>query len=179
MRLPRLLSLIFCAAALAVAQRATTYNDPQNRFTLQTPAGWSATALNADAVQFAAAPAYLTVMVFQGGEPETLLAAIARQTGAQWHSFAEARRGATQLGGRAGTYVTYAGTNPKGVDAYLQMLAVADGPRTFLLMMSAPKADYARVRAAFDQMELSFRMGTGEPDAPAPAGAAKGRSPNK
>jgi hypothetical protein len=103
-----------------------------------------------------------------GGDAGMLLEAIARQTGGQWKGFRDAHRGGTQLAGRAGQYVTYQGTNPAGADAYLEMMAVSEQGSTYLIMISAPAAEFGRFQGAFDQMEKSFTL-TARKQAAAPA----------
>ena len=162
------LVLVLCAAGWAQAQGASTFNDPQGRFSVQVPASWTATQLNSDAVQLSSGAGYATVLVLPNGDPAAAIDAIARQTAGQWRGFAEARRGDTRLSGLAGKYVTYAGLNPRGVDSYLEMLAVYRGGNTYLLMMAAPKAQFAAVKTALDQIERSFTLAAGAAGAIAP-----------
>ena len=163
------IALVLCAAGRAPAQGASTFNDPQGRFSVQVPASWTATQLNSDAVQLSSGAGYATVLVLPNGDPAAAIDAIARQTAGQWRGFAEARRGDTRLSGLAGKYVTYAGLNPRGVDSYLEMLAVYRGGNTYLLMMAAPKAQFAAVKTALDQIERSFTLAAGAAGAPAPS----------
>jgi len=171
-----LIFVLILTAVILRAQPAATYKDPGGRFALQQPAGWKATQLNRDAVQFASAMAYATVMVLPGPDPALFLNAIGKQAGGQWRGFAEARRGDVQLAGHTGPYVTYAGTNPSGADAYLQLMAVSERGSTYLLMFSAPKAEFTRLKAAFDQIEQSLQLIAPADTSdlpPAPAGAVK------
>ena len=139
----------------------TNYRDPRGRFSVRVPAGWNTTPVNADAVSFGSGNAFATVMVFTGNtDPAGLLKGVAQNTAAQWKNFTEARRGDTKFAGRTGPYITYSGVNPKGLDSYLQMLAVTDGTSTYLLLCTAPKTEYTRARAMFDQIEQSFALGT-------------------
>jgi hypothetical protein len=169
-----ILSLISVLAGSSAGQ-GPTFQDPQGRFTLQAPPGWKVTPLNNDAVQLANAPAFVTVMVLPGEDAQLFLDSVARQTGSQWRGFTEARRGETQLGGVKGAYVTYAGTNPMGADSYLELIAITGRNCTYLMMISAPKPEFARFQSAFDRIEKSFTLtagitaGTAAP--PAPAGA--------
>jgi hypothetical protein len=142
----------------AIAQRPPDYRDPRGRFTLQVPPGWNTTQMNSDAVQFAGAPAYVTMMVLPSNDPVLMMNSIAKQTGTQWRNFMETGRGATNLGGRTGQFVTYSGTNPMGADSNLQLIGVTDGPSTYLLMISAPKADFQRLKNTFAQIEQSFTL---------------------
>jgi hypothetical protein len=175
------LCLVLPAACMCFAQRAETFHDPKSRFSMAVPAGWKAAPLNADAVQLSSGSAYVTAMVLEGSDAGMFLDAIGRQTGAQWRGFTQARRGETRLGGLTGVYAVYGGTNPAGTAAYLELMAAANGGRTFLLMMSAPQGDFARLKPAFDQIEQSFRIAApaaaAPPVPPAPAGAVAPRAP--
>lgn len=182
-----ILCLALIAAAAQPGPAQTSYRDPLGRFTLRIPAGWSTVQLNNDAVQFAHGAAYVTMLSLPGADPALTLRTIGESTAKQWKNFTEARRGAANFGGGAGQYVTYSGINPIGSESYIQLLGMTDGSLTYLLMKSAPKADFTRLKTAFDGIEESFRL-TGPakvPDSgpPAPAGAietssaAPGRAP--
>jgi hypothetical protein len=166
------MSLLFLAALPLLAQ-PVPYRDPQGRFSIQAPAGWTAAALNNDAVNFSAGSGYLTLMVMSGDNPQAAIDSVSRQTGAQWRNFAEARRGEVRMAGRSGSYVTYSGTSPRGADSYLQIMAVADRGSVYVLMAAAPKTDYARLSPGFEQIEQSLTISAHAvaPVAPTPAPA--------
>jgi len=138
-------------------QKPQTFNDPQGRFTVQVPSGWRAVPLNADCIQVGNGGAYLTVIV-SGGDPGMALDAVAHQFAGQWRGFTKIHSGEVQLSGRAAESVTYAGTNPQGTDASLKLTSMSDGVRTYLIMISAPKAEFQRSKSALDQIEQSFRV---------------------
>jgi len=171
---------VFCAATPAQAQ--SSFNDPAGRYSVRVPQGWTATALNRDAVQLSVPGCYATVMVLPNDDPAAAIEAIARQTSGQWRGFAEARRGDMRMAGLAGKYVTYSGANPRGVDSYLEMMAVHRGASTYLLMVSVPKTQYNAVKGALDTIEQSLTVNAAPPAAPtasaapAPAGAASPRA---
>jgi hypothetical protein len=160
--------LIFVVATFSslYAQKPQTFNDPQGRFTLQVPSGWRAVPLNADCVQIGNGGAYLTVIV-SGGDPGMALDAVAHQFARQWRGFTKIHGGDVQLGGRAAESITYAGTNPQGADASLKLTSMNDGVRTYLIMISAPKAEFQRSQSALAQMEQSFRVNAGSGGNPA------------
>ena len=138
----RLVILVCLALSAAFpTQGSTPYDDPQGRYRVLAPIDWEFTQLNADNVMLAHGACYVSVMVLPGADPATTIQAIARQTGGQWQGFREERHGATRLAGREGVYATYSGRNPRGVAAYLQLIAMSDGTNTYLLMSSAPQAD--------------------------------------
>ncbi len=179
--------LLFCFLASdperGRAQAQPSYRDPLGRFTLRIPPGWKTVQMNNDAVQFSSGAAYATLLTLPSSDPDLMLNSIATATGKQWKNFAEARRGNANFGGRSGKYATYSGINPMGSDSYFELLGASDGSLTYLLMMSAPKADFTRMKGAFDQIEQSFALTAsakapaGPP--PAPAGAIDTAQPRQ
>ena len=171
-------AVFFLAAFCLYSQSA--YRDPQGRFTAQAPPGWSATALGPDAVSFSSGTAYAILTVVRGDDPHAAIESTARQTSAQWRNLSEARRGDVRFAGRPGWYVTYSGTNPRGADCYLELIAVADHGDVYLLMMSAAKTDFSRVKPAFDEIEQSVTIQARvQSPIPAPAGAVSPARPSK
>jgi hypothetical protein len=150
--------LILCCVAYAKAQQPATFHDPSGRFTMQLPAGWKSVQMNADAVQWSSGAAYVTALVLPGNDADLMVKAVGQQTAKQWKGFAEASGGPMQLAGREGRYATYRGTNPMGTEAYLELMAVNHEGNTYLLMISAPVAEFGRLKTAFDQMEKSFTL---------------------
>jgi hypothetical protein len=131
--------------------------------------------MNSDAVQFSSGAAFVTLLTLPSSDPDLMLNSVATATGKQWKYFTEARRGSANFGGRTGKYATYSGINPMGSDSYFQLLSVSDGSLTYLLLTSAPKADFTRMKSAFDRIEQSFTptAAARAPNTfpPAPAGA--------
>jgi hypothetical protein len=97
-------------------------------------------------------------MVLPGGDANLFIDSIAGQTGKQWRRFAAAQRGQMKLAGRSGHDITYSGTNPAGMEAYLEMMAISDRGSTYLLMISAPKAEFNFFQSGFDRLEKSLRL---------------------
>ena len=155
-----ILILVIAAFHPVYAQKPQTFSDPQGRFTVQVPSGWRAAPLNADCVQVSNGGAYLTVIV-TGGDPGMAMDAIAHQFGGQWRGFVKVRGSDVQLAGRAATSVSYAGTNPQGARAHLTLIGMTDGGRTYLLMISATRAEFERNKRALDQIEQSFQVNAG------------------
>jgi hypothetical protein len=142
------------------ASAAQIYSDPQNRFRVEVPPGWTVTPLNADSVSFVHGSSYLTILIYHGSSDLAgLIASLAGQIGRQWRELTETGRSGAVLAGLNGVSVTYSGINPKGMEAYLTLSGVASGDHTFVLVQSAPKAELALVKGAFDQMQRSFTTG--------------------
>ncbi len=155
-------------------QNSQTFHDPQGRFTVALPAGWHAVTLNPDCFQISNGGAYLTVIVSMG-DPGMALKAVAHQFSGQWHGFTEVSGSEVVLGGVPATSVTYAGTNPQGAAANLHLIGMSDGNRTYMIMVSATKAEFVRNHGALDQMEQSFRVNaaaTAPAQPPVPPAAA-------
>lgn len=171
-----------CALLLAFPQCTTAqtssaagdpgYRDPQGRFTLRIPKGWNASQLNNDVVQFFSGTLNVTMLTVSGSDPNLSINAIGTQTGQQWKNFKEIRQTTVPFGGQAGQYATYSGLNPKGVDSYFELLGTTDGTFTYLLMTSVPKADAARLKTAFSQIQGSFQM-TSRPSTQAAAATSQ------
>jgi hypothetical protein len=168
MRIRAILTLVISTFLPVYAQTPKTFHDPQGRFTVQVPSGWRAVPINADCIQISNGGAYLTIIV-SGGDPGMAMDAIAHQFSGQWHRFTKVREGDVPLGGHTGMFATYSGVNPQGADANLKLIAMSDEGRTYLIMVSATKAEFLRSKSALDQIEQSFQVGStdvGRPPAP-------------
>lgn len=163
----------------AFPQSAPNYRDPQGRYTLRIPPGWNTVQMNGDAVQFHSGAAFETMIVSPSSDVDLMMNSTGSAIGKQWKNFGEARRGAARFGGRNGTYVVYSGRNPMGADAYMQVLAATDGNLTYMLLTSAPKSDFGRMKSAFDGIEQSFTLTAPAkaPDGPPPAPAGAIETP--
>lgn len=157
MRIRVLFTLVITTLSLVYAQKTQTFNDPQRRFTVQLPAGWRAVTLNPDCIQVSNGGAYLTVIV-SGGDPGMAMDAVAHQFSRQWHGFTKVSSSELLLAGLSATSVTYAGTNPQGAAANLKLIGMSDGNRTYLIMTSATKAEFASNGPALDRIEQSFHV---------------------
>jgi hypothetical protein len=176
-----LLASLLAAPERAAAQAPPNYRDPQGRFSLRIPPGWKTVQMNSDAVQFSSGAGFVTLLTLPSTDPDLMLNAIATSTGKQWKNFTGARRGNANFGGLPGKYATYSGVNPMGSDSYFELLGVSDGSLTYLLLTSAPKADFTRMKDAFDQIERSFTLtapaSVPEGPPPSPAGVNDASQP--
>ncbi len=145
----------------------SVFHDPQGRFSFRPPRGWTVTPLNANCVQLSQGSAYITLLAFEGSDPDLFLNSIAGQTARQWRVFTKVRSGTTEFAGRQAIYATYSGVNPKKVEAQFEMIAASSAPWTYVLMMSAPSAEFSRLTTAADGIGRSF--------VPAPSAVASHR----
>ena len=143
------------------AQSDRRYRDPNGRFTVLVPTGWSATQLNPNALQLAFGSTYVTLMVLPGADAESNMRMMAGQMSGQWKNWSQLRQGRVVFGGRAGSFLTFSGLNPKGVDSHLQLISAADSSRTYLLMTSAPHSDFVKLRPSLDVIEQSVTIAAG------------------
>ncbi|HLM99488.1 MAG TPA: hypothetical protein VK335_09420 [Bryobacteraceae bacterium] len=157
MRIRGILTLVITTLSLVYAQLTQTFNDPQGRFTLQLPAGWRAVTLNPDCIQISNGGAYLTVIV-SGGDPGLAMDAVAHQFGRQWHGFEQISSSEVLLAGRPAKSMTYAGINPQGAAASLSLIGMNDSSRTYLIMTSTTKVEFAHASRTLDQIEQSFHI---------------------
>ncbi|MDM0070507.1 hypothetical protein [Variovorax sp. J31P207] len=157
MRHPFLAALMLAAVPLVHAQ--TTYTDPDGgRYALQVPPGWRVEA-QSGGVSFLKGPAYASVMKVSGrGAPKGLVEAIGQKFPSQWPRFAGTSSGDALFGGKPGAYAWFTGVNPRGTEAVLKIVATVDGETGYVLMISAPRSDFATYKGDLEQIEASFRV---------------------
>jgi hypothetical protein len=149
------------------AAQAAVYQDPHGRFTAPAPAGWAANALG-PSVAISRGAAY-TMINSTAAAVDAAIAQTVEPFARQWRDFQEIKRGDATVGGRRGVYVFCSGVNPKGVAAFLRVTAIGSGAGTWVLMSSSPQAEFAGVKAAFDEIERGFTLaGTAAPPSQPP-----------
>lgn len=161
MRTQPIVTASVVALAFSLAGMAGTYRDPQQRFEINVPAGWTAEPFG-EGVQIKRGGAYCVVMEGQAETPQALVSHLVGQIGGQWTSFQELKKGSVTVSGTAAPYSLNSGVN-KGVASYLKVTAVAAGGRTFALIAKIPQSELAEAKAGIDQIEQGFRLGTGAP----------------
>jgi membrane-associated protease RseP (regulator of RpoE activity) len=146
---------------------ASMYRDPQGRFQISVPPGWTAD-MAGDGARISRGSAYANVLVAGGASsPSALVQQIAQQVGTQWKNFQMVQNGQWNLGGLPAEFRVYTGTNPKGLPALLRIVATSG----FVLLMSVPQNDWEALKADLRQIEAGFSTGR-PPGGAAPAGRA-------
>jgi hypothetical protein len=145
------------AAQPATAQRS--YADPQGRFSLQFPAGWTANSPGPDAVSLVKSDASVTLMISGEGDPASAVSQLLDQYQSQWANFLEIKRGDITLGGQHGSYIFASGKNPKGVAGFLKLAAVPAEGGSLVLLESTPQGGYAGLKPALEQIERGITLG--------------------
>ena len=157
--------LFGCLAVLGLAQ--SVYRDPQQRFMLRVPAGWTATGNDAG-VSLAHGRAYASfVVVDASASPAEMVDGFAGQVGKQWKAVEELKRGERHLGGQPGAFAFYSGTNPAGARAFLKIAASAgaSGGKAYVMFLSATETEFAALKNDFDTIEGGFLPGGPAPPA--------------
>jgi hypothetical protein len=128
------------------------YQDPQGRFTVRLPSGWTASALDQNTVQFAGDGAFATVFVLRGGgTAEEFISLLSGQYAQKWKDFKQLKSGQATLGGLPGMAAAYSGINPNGVLSSLRIVAAVRADRGYGLLIFAPQD---RLRAAMPALDL-------------------------
>lgn len=161
MRTQPIVTATVMAVAFSLAGLAETYRDPQQRFEINVPAGWTAEPFG-EGVQIKRGSAYCVVMEGQAESPQALVNHLVGQIGGQWTSFQELKQGSATISGLPAPYSFNSGVN-KGVASYLKVTAVAAAGRTFAMIAMIPQSELAADKPGLDQIEQGFRLKTGAP----------------
>jgi hypothetical protein len=169
-------SLIGMSVLLAVyAQpRTNPFRDKQGRFTVVVPQGWTAKALDKNAVQIAAPPAYVTIFALQTtANARQICSQMEAQIYSQWEGLEVVLEGPISLSGRPAYAAVFTGKNPQGVLSSLRIVGLSWGDRGYALMFSVPGDRFDAVKSALDKIEHSFSVAQGS-DAMKGTGAGEG-----
>ncbi len=167
MRTQPIVTATVMAVAFSLAGLAETYRDPQQRFEINIPAGWTAEPFG-EGVQLKRGGAYCVVMEGQAETPQALVNHLVGQISGQWTSFQELKQGSTMVAGVEAPFSFNSGVN-KGAPSYLKVTAVAAAGRTFAMIAKIPQSELAAAKVGLDQIEQGFRLKTGTPGrGPAP-----------
>ena len=163
--------LLMALACPGAAQ--SVYRDPQQRFTLRVPPGWTPAGGESGAnLVRGRAYASLAVMDSRSTAPE-LVSEVAGRVGQQWKAMNEVKRGTGLVGGREGAFAFFSGSNPAGAQAFLKISAVVVSGKGYVLFLSAPQAEFGGLKSDFDAIEAGFLpAGTGVPGAASEKAAA-------
>jgi len=140
-----------------------TYRDPQGRYTLAVPAGWSVTP-PADAgsgtVQLSSGPSWAMLMPSSGGQPRDVNHQVTQQIKAQFKDFKMLNEGDLQVNGHPSHGTTATGINPKGARVSVLVLSIDAGSGHYLTVISSSPNDQAKnINATVMQMAQSIRFG--------------------
>ena len=170
--------LILFESLLAAPAAAATYNEPAGLFSINVPTGWSVKSLGRGEWNVSnGRGAFVHVVNVPGAGTDARPAnQLIDRVRAQWQKSERLDGGPAQLGGQRGFYVTFAGVNPAGTDALLRAVAAPFGSDGFVLLISAPVPDYAKLQGTFKDIERSFTAGDGRSSALPPQRPPAGRN---
>lgn len=155
-------------AATAFAQRVFT--DPQGRFHLVAPAGWSAESAGEGIARIWRGEAFCTVMWMEtDGESRAMVAQVISQVEGQWRNLQVVSEGGSAMGRLKGYRAVAVGVNPKGVPAVFQTSVAGEGNQRLGLICTIPQAGFPEVKDGLASLENSLGLGR-ESGAPAQAG---------
>lgn len=178
MRIPivPLLALVILAGGASLRAQ-TTYRDPQGRFGIAVPAGWTTDA-QGDGVRLDRGTVFAVVTPFEGAASgQDVVISLLNQYGSQWKNFSEVTHGNHPIAGQPGAFAVFRGLNPKGVPSTLRLAGVARGNAAWALIISAPDRDYAAAQASIESLERGFTFGDRQQSpALATGGASKART---
>jgi PDZ domain len=164
-RLRRPLTLLTGAALLCTTSLAGqgTYADPQGRFVVAIPSGWTIAPLGPDAITLSGQSASVTVVTDETTGRDPLLDQQLGRYRILWAGFTEVGRGPLALAGRDGVFILSSGTDPRGIASFLKLVGVSRGPGSLVLLETAPQASYPSLRRILEQVELGLRLGEAAP----------------
>jgi len=138
------------------------YRDPQGRFSLSVPAGWSTTPPadpGSGNVQFSSGANWAMVLLGGGSQPADVNHQITQQIQAQYTGFKLLNEGDLQVHGHPAHGTNATGMNPKGARVSVLLVSVNAGNGHFLTVVSSSSNDQARdVNAIVMQMCQTIRF---------------------
>ncbi|MGI8509133.1 MAG: hypothetical protein ACR2MQ_07400 [Gemmatimonadaceae bacterium] len=157
-RIQSLVVLMLATSTAAAAQqsRASAYHDPNGRFSVAVPAGWTA-APQGDGVVIKQGATYVLITPVEGaGSSQDVVATLSKQFGSQWRSISTVNQGDFTFARGPASYVTYAGTNPRGVTAMLGIIGFMHGSDAYAFVFSGPRDGFGAAQDGVGMIQSSF-----------------------
>ena len=150
----------------AFAFSDSQYRDPQGRFTLIVPTGWSQTAGERD-VKLVRGRAYAHLLIVDGtGSTDGLASSLVGQIGSQWKSLSP-ETSPCRFGGQNGVCMAGKGVNPAGAAAFLAIYAVTAGGKGYAMIVSGSLDEASSLGPDLQKIAEGFTLGAGTPAPPA------------
>lgn len=139
---------------------AQVFSDPQGRYRLTVPAGWSATPqADSGALELAFGPSWAMLMTGSGSVPGDVNHQVTQQIQAQFSGFQLLNEGDLLVNGHPSHGTTATGINPKGARVSVLVLSISAGSGHFLTIVSSSPNDLARkINATVMEMAQSIRF---------------------
>lgn len=166
--------ILFFLAAIAPGQSAqaqetgvgSVYRDPQDRFSVLVPPGWTAAGPGEGGIRLSRGEAYCTITAIDGDAParEVVTQAVGRFA-SQWQDFQVVGPGERTIAGRRGFYAQATGLSVGTVVSILKLWAIPFGTRTIVLISVAPRSETSSLESDLESIEKSL-VPLGNPPAP-------------
>jgi hypothetical protein len=139
---------------------AGLYRDPQGRYSLTIPDGWSATPqADSGSLLLSSGPSWAMLMTGGGSEPRDVNHQVTKQVQSQFTGFELLNEGDLQVNGHPSHGTTATGVNPKGMRVSVLVLSISAGSAHFLTLISSSPNDRAKtINATVMQMAQSIRF---------------------
>jgi hypothetical protein len=153
------LSILLAIAGVLFAQSA--YRDPDGRFSLTVPAGWTVSNQQG-MVQLRSGNSYTLVTVLDGGGDDPhRIARFTDEFGKEWRSYRRMKTGFVPIGGTDFAYAIYTGVNARGVEALVKAISAPLGSSAIVVLTFCPVEEWPGKRAAVeDIIEGKFSLGS-------------------
>jgi hypothetical protein len=148
------------AQSAAAPPSPDAFHDPQGRYSLAVPDGWTA-APQADSgtLQLSSGPNWAMVIAGNGSVPSDVNQQVTQQIQAQFTGFQLLNEGDLQVNGHPSHGTTATGMNPKGERVSILVLSISAGAGHFLTVISSSPNDQAKtINATVMQMAQSIRF---------------------
>jgi hypothetical protein len=141
---------------------AGTYRDPQGRYSLAVPAGWSVTPppdAGTGNVQLSSGPNWLMLLLSSGAQPGDINHQVTQQIQAQYTGFHLLNEGDFQVRGHPAHGSNATGMNPKGIRVSVLVMTISAGGGHFVTVVSnAPNEQAKEVNDTVTQVANSIRF---------------------
>lgn len=135
------------------------YRDPQGRYSLKIPVGWTAKSDASGAAQLSHGASAATVFASGGTKPLDVNHQVARQIQGQYEAFQLMNEGDLQIGGRPAHGANISAINQKGVQVSVLVVTVGAGGGNFLtIASSAPNEQAREINATVMEIAKSVRF---------------------
>jgi hypothetical protein len=142
---------------------STLYRDPQSRFEVAIPSGWTAEPQGdngSQGVKLATGASWAFIGPFSGAtNPSDVVVKLATQIQSQYRDFTMLKHAPLEVNGHAAEYAVFNGASPQGTRVTLMIGGIAGGANRHLGMItSTPLATATQSTSAFVAMFNSIRF---------------------
>jgi len=161
--IPILVSLFLPSAIRA---QGTPYADPQHRFTLQVPEGWTSRDLaDQGFILYGPGLALQVIPVAATGSTWDVVASLMDRLNRAWSNLQEIDRHEMTIMGQRTAWVTYNGTDFEGSPGTVRVMGVVGGGATVGVIVTGERTRYSGQRGTIEAILATLRLGSNPPAA--------------